>query len=218
LGIRSYAYDERGDDVESVVEQDLLAPLELRRVDRRRDGDAQLAPTGEDVDRAVLELGHEHAVAARGLGEAVDLLLEGDDLRPSLLEGGNQTLVVLGQSGQLSLGRGDAVLKLANVSGVLRQLAPNQGELLLQERDLSGEIVRLSLPACGSCIRILTACHVPPPRGVCAARRRAGIGQGDPEPQGETCARSTLTVLGDGFPHPSSLSQACYSWWGTFIG
>src|SRR5262249_27327907 len=46
------------------------------------------------------------------------------------------------------------------------QLAPHQGELLLQERDLGGEIVGVLLPSCGARLRVVAACHVPPPRGL----------------------------------------------------
>ena len=80
--------------------------------------------------------GQEDAVAAGRLGQPVDLFLERDDLGPGLLEGGHEPLVVLGQSGQLRLRRREPLLELPDVSGAFGQLAPHQGEFLLQERDL----------------------------------------------------------------------------------
>ena len=157
---------ERVDDVERVVEQDLLAAPELVDLERGRDRHPQLAAAGEDVDRAVVVPGQEDAVAAGRLRQPVDLLLERDDLGARLLEGGHQPLVVLGQPRQLCLGGRQPLLELPHVSGALGQLAPHQGELLLKERDLRGEIVGLLLPPCGARIRVVAACHVPPPRGA----------------------------------------------------
>src|SRR5215813_8955816 len=98
----------------------------------------------------------EDAVSARRLRQAVDLFLER----------GDQPLVVLGQSGQLGLRSGEPLLQLAYVSRALGQLAPYQCEFLLEERDLRGEIVGLLLPPCGARLRVVAACHVPPPRGL----------------------------------------------------
>jgi len=100
------------------------------------------------------------------LRQPVDLLLEGDDLGTRFLERGDQPFVVLGQSGQLCLGRGEPLLKLAYVSRALGQLAPYQCEFLLEERDLRGEIVGLLLPPCGARLRVVATCHVPPPGGL----------------------------------------------------
>ncbi len=141
---------ERVDDVERVVEQDLLPALELLDLERRRHRHAQLAAAGEDVDRAVLVCGQEDAVAAGRLGEPVNLFLESDDLGPGFLEGRHEPVVVLGQSGQLRLRCREPFLELPDVSGAFGQLPPNQGEFLLQERDLAGEIVGLFLPTCGA--------------------------------------------------------------------
>src|SRR4029453_9703544 len=92
--------------------------------------------------------------------------LEGDDLRPRLFQRGHQPLVVLGQSGDLCLGGRQALFQLAYMTGALGQLAPNQGELLLEVRDLGGEVMCIPLPPCGARIRVVAACHVPPPRGL----------------------------------------------------
>ena len=167
---------------------------------RGRDGDAQLAAAGEDVDGAVLVAGQEHAVPARRLRQPVDLLLEGDDLGACLLERGDEPFVVLRQPGQLGLGRGDALLQLPDVPRALGQLAPHQGEFLLKERDLRGEIVGLPFPACGSCVRVLTACHVPPPRGCCVRRRRSRVTSAS----SRLVLVTTLTVHGRRFPLPDA--------------
>ena len=157
---------ERVDDVERVVEQDLLAAPQLGHVQRGRDGNPELAATGEDVHRPVVVSREENAVATRRLREAVDLLLERHDLRASLLEGAHQPVVVLGQPRQLCLGGRQPLFELPDVSGAFGQLAPHQSEFLLKERDLRGEIVGLLLPPCGARVRVVAACHVPPPRGA----------------------------------------------------
>ena len=53
-------------------------------------------------------------------------------------------------SGQLRLRCREPFLELPDVSWAFGQLPPNQGEFLLQERDLAGEIVGLFLPTCGA--------------------------------------------------------------------
>ena len=77
----------RLDDVHRLVEHDLLAGAQALGLDVRRHRDPQLAAAGEDVDRAVLVPGQEDAVARRRLPEAVDLLLERDQLLAGLAQG-----------------------------------------------------------------------------------------------------------------------------------
>src|SRR5581483_195348 len=76
------------------------------------------------------------------------------------------------QARQLCLSRGEPLLKLTHVPRTLAELAPQEGELFLQERDLRGEIVGLFLPPRCARIRVVAACHVPPPRGLILRRIR----------------------------------------------
>jgi len=143
-----------------------LTSAELVRLDRRRHRHPQLAPTGEDVNGAVFVPGEENAVTARRLCQAVDLLLERHNLGARLLQRCHEPLVVLRQPGDLRLRGGKALLQLSDMPRALGQLAPHQGEFLLKERDLGGEIVGVLLPSCGARLRVVAACHVPPPRGL----------------------------------------------------
>ena len=160
----------RGDDVHRLVEHDLLAVLELVAVDLGRDGDAQLAAGGEDVDGAVLEGLEEHAVAARRLGEAVDLLLELHHLVAGLAQRVGEPLVAVAERGQPGLGLGQPVLEQAHVARRLGDLRPQQLEFLLEERGAAAQVrivagrVR-SCPLRGS---LRHGGHLPGPRGVFA--------------------------------------------------
>ena len=122
---------ERVDDVQGVVEQHLLAAAQYS-VSTAGETATRVRATGEDVDGAVLVPGQEHAVSARRLRQPVNLLLEGDDLRAGLLEGGDKPLVVLRQPGKLGLRRCEPLLELAHMPRALGQLPPHQGELLLR--------------------------------------------------------------------------------------
>src|SRR4051794_11814935 len=104
-------------DVERLVEHDLLATVQRLELDGRRDGHAQLAPTGEDVDRAVVVREQEVAVAGGRLRESVDLLLERDDLLPRFLQGRHEPLVLVDDAGEVGLRLGDALLELTDLAG-----------------------------------------------------------------------------------------------------
>ena len=113
----------RGDDVHRLVEHDLLAVLQLVDVDLGRDRDAQLAAGGEDVDGAVVERLEEHAVAARRLGEPVDLLLERDHLVARLAQRVGEPVVAVVERGDAGLGLGEAVFEHAHVARRFGDLA-----------------------------------------------------------------------------------------------
>ena len=130
----------RGDDVHRLVEHDLLAVPQLLERDLRRDGDAQLAAGGEDVDGAVLERLEEHAVAARRLGEPVDLLLEGDHLLARLAQRLREAVVAVVQRGDAGLRLGETVLEHAHVARRLGDLAAQQFDFLLEERGAAPRI------------------------------------------------------------------------------
>src|SRR5690606_1996787 len=81
-------------DVERFVEHDLLAWAQLVGLDVGADGDAQLPPAGEHVDRAVVVFDQEGSEPGRRLSEAVDLLFERHDLVAGLAKCGGQPLVL----------------------------------------------------------------------------------------------------------------------------
>ncbi len=118
---------ERVDDVQRVVEQDLLPLAQRVRLDRRGDGDPQLAAAGEHVHGAVLVPGQEHAVPARRLRQPVDLLLEGDDLGARLLQRGDEALVVLGATGRPGPARRRAAPPVAERAGGSRSACAAPG-------------------------------------------------------------------------------------------
>jgi len=68
------------DDVQRLVEHDLLARPKLFQFDVGADVHPHLASAGEDVSGVVLLRGQEDAESGWRLCQAVDLLLEGDDL------------------------------------------------------------------------------------------------------------------------------------------
>lgn len=151
------------DDVERLVQHDLLATLERVDVDRRTDVHAELAPAREHLDRAVIPGFEEDAESGRRLCQPVDLLLEGDDLVPGLLEGGDQTLVLASKGGHLSLRLVEALLDDPGLPGRLGQLPAQRGDLLLQEGDLCCEIRDLPFALRGSSLSVVASCHAPSP-------------------------------------------------------
>ncbi len=130
----------RGDDVHGLVEHDLLAVLQRVDLDLGRHRDAQLAAGGEDVHGAVLEGLQEDAVAARRLGEPVDLLLEGDHLVAGLAQRLGQPVVAVAQRGDPTLRLGEPFLEHAHVPRRFGDLGTEQLDLLLQEGSPAADV------------------------------------------------------------------------------
>ena len=151
------------DHVERLVEHDLLATLERVDVDRRADVHPQLAAAGEHLDRAVVLRLEEHAEPGRRLGQPVDLLLEGDDLVPGLLEGGHEPFVLGRDRGQVRLRLVETLLQNPGLTGGFRELATQRGDLLLQEGDLCCEIRDLPFALRGPSLSVVASCHAPSP-------------------------------------------------------
>src|SRR5204862_1585196 len=101
-------------------------------IDVRRERDPQLAPTGEDVDGAVVVQGEEDAVTGRRLTEPVDLLLERDQLLAGLAEGAGELVVPLGQERGAPLRLRDPLLERPHLAGTVGHLAAEQTDLLLE--------------------------------------------------------------------------------------
>src|SRR5690606_5221473 len=108
---------------------------------------AHAAPGGEDVDRLVGVAGQEDAVAARRLGQPVDLLAEGDELAASFLEGLGELLVAGGELSEPAGRLGEPLLEDACVPRRLGELAAEQRDFLFEETDLCGRLGRAQLAA-----------------------------------------------------------------------
>ena len=135
--------------------------------------------------------GFEEAIrqTAKSAGLTVDVAAVADQSagEARLRDGSLDAVLVIPADGSVPSyvvkSRGNPLLQLPHVPWALRQLAPHQCEFLLQERDLRGEIVGLLLPPCGARVRVVAACHVPPPRGAdsfCHNTNRFGR---DPNPR-----------------------------------
>src|SRR4051794_25278096 len=174
----------RLDDVHRLVEHDLLAVLEVLELDVGRDGDAQLAAAGEDVDGAVLVLGQVDAVAGRGLTEPVDLLLERDQLLACLAQGRGELVVALRQERRATLGLGQALLEHPHLAGAVGHLAAQEADLLLEVGDLTQQAGDVTFTPRTTFLR--TQAHRAPPhtsgepgrKSIHAYRQRAAGSRG----------------------------------------
>lgn len=135
----------REHDVERLVEDDLLAPLQLGGVDLGVEGDAHLAPRGEDVDGVVVVGGQEGSVGRRRHRELLDLLPEGGDVLPRLTERGRELLVLRDGLGELALGLEEALLEGANPLGGVLEAAAEDDDVLLEALHLPAEVLDLAL-------------------------------------------------------------------------
>ena len=91
-------------DVEALVEHDLGPARQLVVVDVGMQTDTHLAPTGEDIDGAVVVLADDHAVGRRRLGELVDLVAKRRDVLARLAKCVAQLLVLRHGLGELAFG------------------------------------------------------------------------------------------------------------------
>ena len=174
--------------------------------DLGRHRDAQLAAGGEDVDGAVLEGLEEHAVAARRLGQPVDLLLERDHLVARLAQGLGQPLVAVGQRGDARLRLGEPLLEHAHVPRRLGDLRPQQFEFLLEERGAAAQVrvVAHRAIAVQSCrfARLVSHAATSRSRGVFAkshpTQRRSS--HGGNYPRGETQRQTAVDSVTEELP------------------
>ncbi len=130
----------RQDHVERLVEHDLLALLELGRVDLGVERHPHLAAGREDVDAAVLVGREVRPVPRRRHRQLLDLLAEGGDVLPGFPEGGRQLLVLRQRLGELALRLEEPLLQGPDpLRGVLQPPA-QADDLLLQRLELALEI------------------------------------------------------------------------------
>jgi len=93
-----------GNDVEAVVENDFLAPLDRRSIEFRMNGDAHLATVRHDVERTVVVATENDSVPGRRLGELLHFLAESRHVIACLAQGERELLVVGDRSRELPLG------------------------------------------------------------------------------------------------------------------
>jgi hypothetical protein len=119
------------DDREGLVEAHGLTLLQGAGVDVGRAGEAHLAAGGEHVDGVVVMRRQQHAITAGRLAQPVDLLAQGEQLLPRLLEGVHQLGVARRQGV-------DAGLELMDIAGGSQSAGCSDGvfELLAQRRRL----------------------------------------------------------------------------------
>ena len=126
------------DDVQRLVQHHLLAALDLLDVDLGRDADAQLAAVGEDVGgRVLLVRLEEDAVAGRGLGELLDLFLQGNELLARFAQGGRRAARCFADALRFGAGLGEPLLESVDLTGGRVELAASERELVLEQLDLT---------------------------------------------------------------------------------
>ena len=147
-GLERAGFDHR----EGLVEAHGLTLLQRAGVDIGRAGEPHLAPGGEDVDGVVVMGGQQHAVATGRLAQPVDLLAQGQQLLPGLLEGVHQ----LGVAGRQGV---DACLELMHIAGGPQSAGCSHGvlELLAQRRGILAQPLQFgSVLARKWCAQIVT--------------------------------------------------------------
>ena len=165
------------DDVERLVEHDLLAAAQGLVLDGGAEGHPQLAAAGEDVGGAVLVRLEHGAEAGRRLGQPVDLFLERQDLVAGLTQRRGEPVVLAGDLRQAGLGLGEPLLDRAQLARRVGQLAPQQAYLLLEERDLSRQVVHVLLEV-GTLVGVPCHCaHHPPGNGPVISHPTVGTGR-----------------------------------------
>ena len=137
-----------GHHVKALVQHHLGTALQRVVVDVGMHADAHLATTGQDVDRAVFVLAHDHAIGRRRLAELVDLVAQGGDVLARLSQGVAELLVLRDSVSQLTLGLEQAFFQSSHPLGGIGQPAAELGDLLVEYRslrtkDLDGVVIGL---------------------------------------------------------------------------
>ncbi|GLW08223.1 hypothetical protein Misp01_33530 [Microtetraspora sp. NBRC 13810] len=95
--------------------------------------------------------------------QPVDLLLQGDNLVPGLLESGHKAFILAGHRRQVRLCLMETLFQDPGLTGRLRHLPTQRGDLLLEEGDLCCEIGDLPFALRGSSLSVIASCHAPSP-------------------------------------------------------
>ncbi len=104
---------------------------------------AHLAAGREHVDRAVVVGAEVDAERRRRLGELLDLFGEGLDLLALGAQRVGELLVLADGTRELLAGLGELVLEQGDLTGGVREPAPQEADLLFQEFHLALELVHL---------------------------------------------------------------------------
>src|SRR6266478_6104613 len=133
------------DDVEALVEDELLAGLQVFGLDRGMEVDLHLAALGEDRDGVVLVGGEIHAVG-RGRGaELVDLFLERGDLLARLVERVDELLVLIERLNELTVRLTQLVLEDHEVLRCVLELLPEVNGLGFERANVRLKVLHLDL-------------------------------------------------------------------------
>ncbi len=131
-------------DIERLVEDDLLAALELFDVQLRVERDAHLAAGCEHVDGAVI-VGLEERPVRRGRHrELLDFFAQRSDVLARLAQGGRELLVLGDGLGQLALGLEQALLEGPDPLGSVLEAPAQDDDLFLQRLHLLLELADLA--------------------------------------------------------------------------
>ena len=122
--------------VEALVEDDLLAALQLLELEIGVEGYPHLAAGAEHVHRAVIVESEKRAVGRGRLGQLVDLLAQGSDVLAGLAERVGQFLVLGDRLGQFALGLQQLLLQGADPLGCVLQAAPERDDLFFEDLGL----------------------------------------------------------------------------------
>ena len=123
------------DHAHGLVEQHLLAPLQLLDLDGRLHSHPQLPPPGEHVERAVGVDPVDDAEGVRRGGELLHLGAQQSQLFAGLLEGRRQALVLRHRLGQPPLRFEQALLEDPHPARGILEASPQDGDLLLEHLD-----------------------------------------------------------------------------------
>ncbi len=132
-------------DVQPLVQDQLLAGLEVVRLERGVQVHLHLAALRQDVDGAVFVVREEDAVGRRRRAELVDLLAERRDLLARLVERVDELLVLVERLHELPVGLAQLVLQDHRLLGRVLGLLPEADGLRLERADVGLEVLHLDL-------------------------------------------------------------------------
>ena len=131
--------------VQPLVQDQLLAGLDVLRLDRGVQVDLHLAALRQDVDGAVLVDREVDAVGRGRRAELVDLLAQRGDLLARLVERVDELLVLVERLHELAIGLAQLVLEDHRLLRRVLELLAQADGLRLERADVGLEILHLDL-------------------------------------------------------------------------